>query len=297
LTPGFVFLLPVHATRDAAKALVDNMFHERPLMGFSMFAVAGLALVPGRWRFDLLAMTFGSLIGGITIILVGYVFTPGPLERYYFAYVTATAIAVVITVGQRRGNLRQPMAWARDALAIAAVVHHVGASTDEMRKHLSGLVDAAARVYKDGAFGAKEWNEHERQYAELQSHMAPGARAVVAVEEAFHFDFGRNRIDSLDLIGGMGERPGFPVFKGPEALESYLRGRGVRYIAYVEFDHANELYNRPHWKTFLNWNGSYLQGEAPYLIDGEDSIDALAKTKPHVAQVGSMTLLDLGAAK
>jgi hypothetical protein len=295
MTPGFVFLKSVADVREAGDILAQNLFYDRPFASFPLLAVAGLALMPGRWRFDLLAMTLGTLIGATILILMGAGFLPDQLARYYFAYVTGTAIAVVASVGQRAPKSGRVFSGVRDMLALGAVAYHVGVAREPIRAQFTEYVKAADRVYTTGANDPAGWHEKSRQYAELQSHMAPGARAVTAVEEAFRFDLARNRIDSLDIPGGMGPKPGFPVFQGPDALDSYLRAQGVRYIVYVDFDKANELYNKAHWEKHVHWTAVYLSGEAPYMLDTVANILELSKRKAHVYEGGGMTLLDLDA--
>jgi hypothetical protein len=293
VTPGFVFLKPVENVSEAAEALVANYFYDRPIACFPLFALAGLTLVGGRWRYDLLAMTLGTILGMTALILMGHQFAPPPLARYYFAYVTGTAIAVVLSVEPRAREGHDRIAWVRDALVLCAVVYHAGAARDVVKQQLGDYVKQIARAFPSAQEESAAWDARSEPYAAIQSHIEPGARVAVATEESFRFDFARNRIFSLDIPGGMGPPPGFPVFQGADALEAYLRQQRIRYLVYVDFTRANDLYNRAHWQGFLRFPNWYLAGEAPYLMDTETNIERLATRKAQVFKTDKMTLLDL----
>jgi hypothetical protein len=292
ISPGFVFLKRVETIREASDALVDNVFYDRPIANFGLFLIAGLALMPGRWRFDLVAMTIGTLVGGFILIMMGYQFGALSVSRYYFAYLVANVLAVVVSIGRRRRGPAAPFGWARDALVLGALAYHVGAARDLTKTRFTEYVKSAEKAYNDGPIDMNAWNEKNKAYTALQSRMDPGTKVVVAVLEPFRFDCARNLILSLDFPGGMGPH-GFPGFQGPEALERYLHAQGIRYLVYVDFSRPNELYNKGHWQHMSTWTGSYLAGEAPFVLDAEINIERLAERKAKIYQGADMTVLDL----
>ena len=167
----------------------------------------------------------------------------------------------------------------RDVVIIIAVLANLMGGRADVAQHYQSLLESAQRGRRDAAIDARATEAKTRAYRDLQSHMEPGAKAVMMVDEPFRFDLRRNEMMSLDIGGGMGPSPGYPAFKGAEALSSYLVTNGVRYIVYVDFAHSAQLYVRAAWQShLLKASDPYLQGEAPYMLDAMSSVDALASS-------------------
>ncbi len=136
-----------------------------------------------------------------------------------------------------------------------------------------------------------------RLYRDAQGVIPAGARAVMTVDEPFRFDMRRNDLMSLDLAGGMGPAPGFPCFKGPEALAAYLLANGVEYVLTSPYNRTRflELYDLGAWQRHRSLTHSFLNYEAPFMVDAMESIEALKKTRRIVANNGAVTVIDLRA--
>jgi hypothetical protein len=81
--------------------------------------------------------------------------------------------------------------------------------------------------------------------------------------------------------------------KGPQALGEYLVGSGIQYLVWVDFNLPGEFYNRTHWTSHLSMDGIYLQRQAVFQLDAEDSIEKLSAMRHIVYQAHGMTVLDL----
>jgi hypothetical protein len=282
LTPGWTFLRTA-SLKQAAVMWLTAVSWDKPITAFIPFIVAGLAPLAGRARNDLVFLTVGCLVGIAALARQAGAFDAYNLARYDFAYVVATALLAAASV-ERSGP--------RAALIAVGIAVHVASSRDEMRVWYVTAVDSVSRVFSEEAALGATFALPTAHYTDIQSHIVPGATVVTAVHEPWRFDFKRNKIFTLDVLGGTGPKPGWPAFLGAQALAEYLKANGVRYVVFTEFDQANELYNRAHWRAFLN-NDSFLGGEAPFQLDGMDAIDKLASLRRVVYHADAMTLVDL----
>jgi hypothetical protein len=188
----------------------------------------------------------------------------------------------------------------RGALVGAALAMHLVANRNDTRTMLERYASDAyhtfsskTRVDSAREFAAFYWSTYD--YRNIQSHIPAGATFATAVHESFRFDFTRNRIFALDVLGGMGPPPGWPTRKGPGILGAYLRKNGIEYLVWVDFDLPSPFYNRAHWEGFVGLTESYLQGEAVLQLDAEDAIERLSAARRVVYKTQGMTVVDLGA--
>jgi hypothetical protein len=183
------------------------------------------------------------------------------------------------------------------ALVAVAVAMHVATTRDEIKTTLKTYIqDALGALTGNGVAEVAEFELGTKVYEELQSHVPAGATMATAVNESFRFDFKRNRIFALDVLGGMGPSPGWPAHKGPDVLAAYLRDNGVQYLAWVDFNGSHEFYGRAHWAPFVALNDSYLQGQGILQMDAEDAIEKLSASHRIAFKGHGMTLVDLGSA-
>ena len=283
ITPGWTFLRHAQGVGEVAKGLFEDMGNGAPLAAVLPFFVAGLAPLKGRARNDLVALTLASLIGMLVLSWQMTAFNAEDRARYYYAYVVAAALVASASVG--RSALRA-------ALVAACLGMHLAVSHQALRDTLVWEVDRASKARGE----QKERDDYVAvgaDYRDVQSHVPRGATMVTAVRENDRFDFTRNRVWSLDVLGGMGPEPGWPTHKGPEALARYLTACGVQYIVWVNFDALGDFYNRAHLQGHLSKVGSYLQGESALQLDAEDAIDQLARIRRLVYRKHNMSVVDL----
>jgi hypothetical protein len=291
LTPGWTLgLEATHGLWQEATALLADLSYGRPLTDFSAFVLAGLGLVllsrsvraaPVE-AYDVAAFSIASFVAFAIFSRNAVAFGPHHVARYCYAFIAATGVIVALSVD----------GWdSRAALVGAAIAYHVGFSVGttywSFREHLAG----AARAFG----GDRQFTASTSDYADIQSKIPPGATMATAVFEGFRFDFERNPIFALDVLGGMGPNPGWPTKRGPKALRDYLVSNGIQYLVWVDFNLKSEFYNRAHWKDNLQLTGTYLQPQAVLLLDAEDSIERLSAKRGLVYRAHGMTVVDLTA--
>ena len=287
VTPGWTFLTTTSNWGQDGTELVMHLFHGRPVTLFPIFVLAGLVPLQGRAKNDLVAFSLAALLGLVVFSHKGVAFGAENTARYCFAFVAATALLTAASVG-RVGT--------RAAVVAAALGLHLAANREDIRSMYDGYVKNAYAALHETAAEREPFDGPTADYRDVQSHVPVGATMATAVLEGFRFDFKRNTIFALDVLGGMGPKPGWPARQGPVALGNYLRANAVQYLVVVDFNAPGEYYNRAHWTSYLGATGSYLQGEAVLQLDAEDSIEKLTAMRHVVYKAHGMTVIDLGVA-
>lgn len=267
---------------DLAKGLIEDLYYGAPLAALLPFFVAGLAPTKGKVRNDLVALSVASLIGMVTLARQATAFGPDDRVRYYYPYVVAMALLTAASVGRSRQ---------RAAVVAACLGMHLAASRENIHKMMQWEIDKARKAVAEDD-DRRAFEAVGDDYRDIQSHVPRRATMVTAVNENDRFDFARNRIFSLDFLGGMGPKPGWPTHMGAEALAEYLVANGVQYIVWVDFDQGGAIYKRSHWYDHLA-RQDYLHGEAILAIDAAETIDQLATIRRIVYRAHNMSVLDL----
>jgi hypothetical protein len=285
LTPGWTLGLEAASNwRQELTELALNLFYGRPLAAFVPFAIAALVPLAGRRHRDVMAFSLASLVGLAIFSHNAAAFGIFHVARYCAAFVSTTALVVVLSVDEMR---------MRSALVAGAVAIHVVSSMPETIRTFHGYFRNVRQAFR----GDDDFAAVTRDYVDVQSHIPPRATIATAVLEGFRFDFRRNPIVTLDILGGMGPKPGWPARRGPHALGDYLAASGLQYLVWADFSLPNEFYNRDHWISHLAKTGSYLQPQAVLQLDAEDSIEKLSAMRRVVYQAHGMTVVDLTAAR
>lgn len=288
ITPGWLFLRQAVGIGPVAKAVVEDLTFGKPLASLLPFFVAGMAPLRGRARNDLVALTIASAIGILIVARQMSAFGADDTVRYYYADVVAMALLTTASVGGK---------GPRAALIAACLGMHVAASRDSYHATLRWDVETARKARSED----RDWLAFDAltdPYRDVQSHIPPGATMATAVNENDCFDFARNRIFTLDQLGGMGPPPGWPTHQSPAILAQYLESQGVRYVVWVDFDHGVDLYNRGVWREHSHgdrWKESYLSGEAGFELDAGETIEKLPTIRHLVYHSHDMNVVDLTA--
>lgn len=221
------------------------------------------------------------------------------LWRYAFSYMAALVVVFAVEAG---GSLPVPGAAARPRLrmpAIAAfvtwlavIVQFVEAREPPMLRFSLGVDNIKAALF----LGTRKADAYPDDYAEMQALVPAGASIAVLLDDPFRLDYARHRIFNLDLPGTVAPPPGLPSFTTPEHWRAYLRGQGIRYLAYVSGHQSTWLYRRSGWVWRIFHDDELYRFIAARIVDALDTFDALARTSRVLFRRDGMTLLDLGEA-
>jgi hypothetical protein len=302
--PDFGLLDPVSRLEEL-RSFIDNVAFDAPAgVGLTFAAIPFLL---GNQRSTRAARTVfvGSLLGGLGLIhTLRALDDRESIGRYYFAFAFAYALGVSMVAVSlaSRGTRGSSRFFAAGAVAIAAMVGHVGATHDGIRDLYEG--DVAAIVARNDGKPADEHPELDKFYAGLQQTVPEGAPLLVLLDEPFRLDFARNRIMNLDQPGAVSPGGRLPIGQGEEALATYLVAQGVQYIAF-RIDDSSPEYSVKSWTRNRNAGppavrngysrGTLLQSMSHFYLDVFDNLTRLTTTRRKLFAHDNYFVLDLHA--
>jgi hypothetical protein len=273
---------------------VRTVMKNRLMPTFPLLFLAS-ALLPDRAaRRPLRSLFLGGAIAWVMLVHTIASDVPSA-ERYVYGFLVTGAIAATTGIafssdaatGWRATAVRvgRTMA-AAGALGQLVLVGAVAVNTHEA---MVRTVMVLARV----PIRAPELMPLAARYRVLQSQVPEGASLLIMVDHPFLFDFKRNDIFNVDTAAAVSPPPGFPYFRGPDAVATYLRGQSIRYLVFVRPEQSISLYRRDHWKGLRNDPESIWHPQAAFYLDVFDNFENLASSRLHLYDDGTFVLLDL----
>jgi len=269
-----------------------NLRNVLEIPGWPLFIVTAL-LVP--WRSTsgaLTALTWASLIGFGSVVWGFPTSDNFNVLRYYFAFVSATVIAVSMYAASkpwadwRTVSKRDRLIGGLIAIAIAWYV--LGSAVPIYLTHLN----LASRI-RLATREPSSLAERDKPYRSLQDRIPPGAAILTMLDEPFWLDFQRNRIDLLDLPGQVSPPPGIPL-DDDDAFVRYLMGLGYRYVAFVRPRSSLWFYQRSKWEALVGPSAPLLwRYAAPLYLKLFDRFESLETSRVRLYDDGKIVALDL----
>jgi hypothetical protein len=294
--PGFPMLESIGDRWAQARFLLSNLAHPDPIHTLPLFLLAGAFSLESDERRPMHSMLAGTVLGFYLLIRTFSLSDPPNLARYYYAFVVATAVAVLVGTSSAPKRLRDPMSWGAPAvLALIAAVLQI----HEMRGSVLGMYQSELQsleteIKSQEAFSAST-DGGNRDYRRLQSRVPAGAKLLVMADEPYRFDFKRNVIYNFDIPEAVSPHHALPVFEGPEAFADWLMSQSIRYVAFVPPDHSQKLYRRDIWEGHAKGAVQIWRDQAPFYLDALSNFEKLGGSRKHLADVGGMIALDLAA--
>lgn len=274
--------------------LRKTFFGVRALLPLLPLYLAG-AIAPDRTQRK---VVHSSLIAGLFgwLLLVHTVVLDLPsFERYVFGFQVAAALIILARIGMPASDDDARLRL-RTRVAVALVILGVGVQLAmSVRPAVTAqfvLADKIALLARVPIQDPVHSPLGER-YRALQESIPPGERMLVMVDFPYLFDFRRNAIANIDTAAALSPPPGFPRFRGADAVADYLHGQRIRYWAFVKPEQAVALYRRDLWQKQLRDPYPVWRAQAPAYLDLFDSVTALAGAYRHVYEDESLVLLDL----
>jgi len=302
LTPGFAILKVESGIDYNLTHVLTDVAYPKPFATSIVLLLA--ALVPATWsRRRATPGTLAAdapLVAGVVIVglcftsIMGGAFGDSANARYYFAFLMWGLLVAVWGSSSEPGERGLP--GPRLLVATIAIILHVSAVRVVLRDHLIAVVNQVDKAVGESRATAQANRQLDDAYRAAQQSIPAGAGVAATVQDPFRFDLARNSILSLDLLGGMGPAPGFPCFKGPDVLAEYLIANGLEYLVTIDMTltYKNmELFDLPAWRRHNKLQHSFLNYEAPFVVDGMESIQVLLKTRRVVFKNDLLTVIDL----
>jgi hypothetical protein len=284
---------PSRSFGDWVRYVGTNAFWWDPVKALPLFLLAAVTIPDPRPRSPLAAVTWGA-VAGFFGLLFGY--SNGHTDsqsRYHFGFTFAAVLAVSLAAADlaaRRAPAGRTPAAQRVGvpLVLMAISLQLFAQRD--------ITAATYRTFFEKVtLPLPAWRVPERDlvYQKLQEAVPAGAPIATMVDFPSHFDFARNRIACLDMIGAVSPPPGIPLAAGGEAVAEYLVRAGYRYVVVVSPTAANNLYRRDVWERQRTGGDPIWAASAPFYLEAFDAFDDLRRTRVHLADAASMVTLDL----
>jgi hypothetical protein len=288
---------------EELRGFMDNVTFEAPAGVGLTFATIPFLLGKDRSARATQTVFVGSLLGGLGVIhALRSIDDRESVGRYYFAFAFAYALgaSMVATSLASRGTRSSSRYFAAGAVALAAIVAHLGAMHDGIRDLYEAEV--AAIVARNDGVPADTHPGLDGLYAEIQRSVPAGAPLLVLLDEPFRLDFKRNRVMNLDQPGGVSPGRALPIGQGEDALADYLLAQGVRYIAF-RIDGSSPEYSREKWLTHSRTpapvvrngysRGTLLQSMSRFYLDVFDNLGRLSTTRRKLFARDNYFVLDL----
>jgi hypothetical protein len=295
--PGFGFVGKV-AWAEALRWSLENLFYFFPFGSVALLFVAVAALPCTRRNWALHAFLFSSTVA---FALMMYIFQSADqadsIARYYFAFVTAFALAATLRALGEAGSVRRVGgAFMAGAAAVVALGVHFVTTKETTRKLYSDRITSLQDFVRQRGPGVG-YKELDNLYRRIQDVVPRGEPILMMLDHTYLMNGRRNPIFNYDQPGAVGPRGGPPVFKGADAFASYLHSLGIRFIAY-NLGPSSPDYNWGMWQGRLDaevppsGRGLY-KNQARFELDFFQVLTTLSSQCAVVFEEGEVKVLDL----
>ncbi len=279
---------------DTLWANLIGSFCSIPVASALATALFGMAASPARSPSHLpyFALRLAAIV---TLATLPFKFYTGDYTRY--VYPIALAALCLAPLYGLRPAFGRPRARMRvvGLLGLQLAVVAIG-GIDEFRSDafqtFARNAVACSRIPRE-----PDWDEREqrRAYRRMQAAVPPGEPLLARLGHSYLLDFARNPISIVDTAGGASPPPGLPLYQGPGPVRDYLRGLGIRYVAYSYADEAG-LDEASHRERARSDPNPWYRLSAAHTLDFQANLSALMRTERRLHDDGRLVLLDLGPA-
>jgi hypothetical protein len=231
---------------DGLQAILQE---KPPMAELIFFFMAILALGSRMSRAALAPVALGTLVSTIALAKAAP-HNPNDDVRYLAAPWVGLVVAFYC-----EAVARAPRGRRRDQLFLAAV------ATVTIAVQLAPVLQPGLAAFLANARIRKHWPAWDgestvrRAALDLQDHIPAGATVLAACDQAYHFNFRRNKILLADLptvaspVLLPGERATPEQY---EAAAAALRRRGIDYLMFSDPDRSHTMYSAARWESFRN---------------------------------------------
>jgi hypothetical protein len=279
------------------RLLVRTLLAGFPIHVLSVFAVAAVLVRERGTRIPMSSLGLGSMAALAMLVHSLSQSDAETIGRYASGFVVAFALAVVLTAASApMARLPSPeLRRAQVAIGVAlfAILTQIVDSQKMLygayAKHFENIESLARSAPRSDLTNPPEVG----RYIALQTKIPAGAAMAVMLDEPYLLDFARNPIWNLDMPGYSSLPPGLPYFEGPERVEEYFKGLGVRYLAFVRPGFSRYHYRREYWMTMLVDDTETWRAHGPYLIDFYDNLVRLEAKHGSLSEDETLAVVDL----
>jgi hypothetical protein len=261
-------------------------------IGIVLAGIALIALRPTReWaKTPLLALAVAEATAITLIIATG--FASDDLTRYAWPLLAGVLVASAALLA---GQVSWPLRQRSDRAAVLVLVGVVLAIP--IASPVGGELDNGAtgisNVLKGDDDSLVTLDRFRYEYAVAQDSAPRGARIAVSVDNPVYFDYDRNDLVNLDLLGAVSPSPGLPLGGSTNATTDYLRKEGFQFVIATDPRISTCLYSEKGWR--INQDRNKPEGSmSPYFLDWFNWQRRRARQAPRSStRYASLTVFDL----
>ena len=117
-------------------------------------------------------------------------------------------------------------------------------------KLLKKILIAGNDKDKLAAFLYRDQYEKERlRYQDLQRQLMPGNLTMLAVENPFLLDYGKNPFIQLDVPRNASPKRALPHFTDTRAVDNFLKSQGIKHLVVTDPARSQCLYGSSFWEN------------------------------------------------
>jgi hypothetical protein len=276
-------------------ALVGTVTQHDLIPTLFVLFLAGFLLPDRGSRRPLHALLLSSIIGWILLVHTLASDVPS-FERYVYGFVVAVALAVTTQIAipvDESTHVRSAVVRSGRVIAAAGALGQIFLMSGPTLMNYDLLLHRVAVLPRIPIRPPRPMPVIAA-YRALQERVPPGQTLLVMVDYPFLFDFTRNDIYNIDTAAAVSPPPGFPYFRGAEAIAEYLDGQSIRYLTFVTPQKSLSLYRRDSWEGQKMHPEAFWHTHAPVYLDLFDNLEVLASSRKHLYDdENGLVLLDL----
>jgi hypothetical protein len=258
--------------------------------------VAGVVLIAVRrravWaRMPLLALP-GVLLGMLLMVASLSSFSAFDLGRAAWPIVGGTFVAALILLANEATAIMR-VGGKVAAIVVIALVAIMLRSTSNTDYRFTYDTDALSQLVHGDLPDYEPWLDTEPDYVAAQAAIPAGAKVATSTDFPSLFDYGRNDVVNLDIVGAVSPSPGIPIGGDAEQMTAYLRDQGFDFVVLTDSADSLCLWNREKLLANLESRDRHLLWSRD-ILDWLDWARARAESAPALAtRNGSLLTLDL----
>jgi len=292
--PAFPMLQSAGNWQDQLADFVATITRSTLMPTFALVFAGGVLLPDRGARKPLHALLLSGLIGWVLLVHTLASDVPS-FERYVYGFLVAGALSVTTRIGsaitETHPTRRLVAQIGRGVAAAGALAQLIYIAAPAVERHVRLLREIRVAVRQP--IRPVQQMLVARSYREVQARVPAGATLLVMADFPFLFDFRRNTIYNLDTAAAVSPPPGFPYFRGGEAIAAYLNRQSIRYLAFVPPAAAQSLYRPEFWEAQARDPNGFWHEQAPVYLDLFANIETLAATRRRMYEDRNLVLLDL----
>jgi len=209
------------AWHEALRMLIRQLGHVWVVLILLLF-------LPRRRHREAAAFVVAALVAAGAIVFLVDATLNRSLGRYIFPLAQA---GLLIVLGACLSGRPHPgRRWPLERLAAVVVGLALLVSGNEVTQRLlTRLVDNLAGARAEDRLAT---DREDLVHSQLLAGVPAGSPVLARLRLPFRLDFGAHEVYIMGFPGMASPPPGLPLFQGPEAVATYLRATGIRYLAY-----------------------------------------------------------------